>query len=76
MTHNEMFGRDERDQEHDDAPEMERLGPIDPIFIPEENYSICGRCRHEIMVTADGSHYCACNERDFYEKFGEIGSVS
>jgi hypothetical protein len=31
------------------------VGPINPIFIPEENYSICSRCRHEIMTLADGS---------------------
>jgi hypothetical protein len=45
------------------------LGPINPIFIPEENYSICSRCRHEIMTLADGSAYCSCNEHELDKRF-------
>jgi hypothetical protein len=47
------------------------VGPINPIFIPEENYSICSRCRHEIMTLADGSAYCSCNERELHERYAE-----
>lgn len=44
-------------------------GPINPIFIADENYSICSRCRHEIMTLADGSAYCSCNESELAARF-------